>query len=68
MQHELRYPFVSELAGLIDQQKRIYVRHHFLLFDSGNSIMPSTAFSGGFAGLAGVTAEGYEYQSKQSNN
>jgi len=67
MRHELWYPFICEFAGLVDQQKRIYVLHQFLLIDSGNTIMPSTAFSGGFAWLAGA-AVGHEYQRQQNNN
>ena len=61
MQHELRYPLIGEFAGFIEQQSLIYIGHHFLLIDSGNSIMPSTAFCSSLAGLAeGITAEGHE--------
>ena len=67
-QYELWYPFFGEFAGLVKQQNLIYVRHHFLLIYSGNALMPSMAFSGGLAGLAEAAAEGYEYQSQQSNN
>ena len=60
--HELRYPFIAEFAGLIEQQSLVYVGHHFLLINSGNSIMPSAAFGGGLTGLAeGTTAERHEY-------
>ena len=68
-QYELRYPSISEFAGLVKQQNLIYVCHHFLLIDSDNALMSSMAFSGGLAGLAeGTTAEGHENHDQQSNN
>ena len=57
---KLRYPFIAESAWLVKQQHRVYIRHHLLLINSGNTLMSSIAFSGGLAGLAGATAEGYE--------
>ena len=67
-QYELWYPFISEFAGLVKQQSLIYVLHQSLLINSGNALMSSMAFSGGLAGLAEATAEGYENQNQQSNN
>jgi hypothetical protein len=59
--YELRYSFISEFAGLVEHQSLINVGHHFLLIDSGNSIMSSAAFGGGLTGLAeGATAERHE--------
>ena len=66
--YELRYPFIGEFAGLVKQQSLIYVRHHFLLINSDNSQMSSTAFSRRLAGLAGATAEGHESKNQQSNS
>ena len=66
--YELRYPFIGEFAGLVDQQGLVYVRHQFLLINSGNAQMSSMAFSGGLADLAEATAEGYENQNQQSSN
>ena len=66
--YELRYSFIGEFAGLVKQQSLIYVRHHFLLINSDNALMPSMAFSGGLAELAGTAAEGHECQNQQSNS
>jgi hypothetical protein len=64
----LRYPFIGESAWPVKHQHRVYIRHHFLLIDSGCTLMSSMAFGGGLAGLAeGIAAEGHENQNQQDN-
>jgi hypothetical protein len=65
-QYESRYPFIGESAWPVKHQHHVYIRHHFLLIDSGRTQMPSMAFGGGLAGLTkGTAAEGHENQNQQ---
>jgi len=60
---KLRYPFVGESAGPVKKQKSVYISHHFLTIYSGNSLMPSTPFSGCLTGLLiGTAATGQRKQ------
>ena len=69
MSHELRYPSVSEFAGLVKKEELVYVRHHLLTIDAENSPVSSTAFRHRLAGLvAGTAAAGQKNQGIQEGN
>lgn len=61
------YPFIGELARLIQEQNPVYVCHHLLLINTKIALVSSPPLSHSLARLLGRTAEGHKDQSTQED-
>lgn len=67
--YRLRYSPLGEAAGFVEHQDLIYIRHHFLLIDPGDAIVPSAPFRRGLTRLlVGATTTRQSHQNPQDNN
>jgi hypothetical protein len=62
------YPFIGELARLIQEQNPVYVCHHLLMINTKNAFVPSLPFSHGLTRPLVSTARGQENQSTQEDS
>jgi hypothetical protein len=64
--YDLRYPLVGEPTGLVEQQRPVYIGHHFALVYAEDPLMPSAGLGFGLAELRFIA--GYRQQSQSREN